>query len=507
MVIVAGCDVGATVAARLPASHVAELVGYAAAGAGAAGLAVAGLLAWLRHRSILAQTLVTTLAPVGAVALGATVAAREMFITGADLHALAIILAAAGTVGAVEAAMLGGRLSRAGRSLGQVARQLGDGATDQQEPALRAGSELDVLAAELEATSARLAESRLRAAAVEQSRRELVAWVSHDLRTPLAGVKAMVEALEDGVVDDPETVARYHRTVRQEVDQLASLVSDLFELATIQAGSLTAERRPAQFSQLVGDAVAGVTAVAARKGVKVLLREPQLQAAVSVWPPSITRAVRNLLDNAVRHTPAGGQVLVELQTTEGWVSATVLDECGGIPDEILQHVFDAGYRGDPARTPGDGGAGLGLAIARGLVEAHGGTIGALNRSAGCAFTLRLRAAKAELAATELAATELAATELAATELAATGFPEPPSPRRSRPAMTISSRIASGVLKRTARMPSLAAASTFSGRSSTNITSGGASLKRSSAISKISLSGLATPSRPEMTYPSNHRKNS
>ena len=398
--LVAGCDVGATMAARLPASHVAELGGYAAAGAGAAGLAAAGLLALLRRRSILVQALVTTLAPVAAVALGATVAAREMFITRADLHALAIILAAAGTVGALEAAMLGGRLARAGRSLEQVARRLGSEARDKQEPTLRAGSELDALAAELEATSARLAKSRLRAAALEQSRRELVAWVSHDLRTPLAGVKAMVEALEDHVVDDPETVARYHRTIRQEVDQLASLVSDLFELATIQAGSLTAERRPAQFSQLVGDAVGGVSAMAAGKGVKVGLRGHQVQATVSVWPPSIMRALRNLLDNAVRHTPAGGQVLVELQAAGGWVGASVVDECGGIPDDVLQHVFDAGYRGDPARAPTDGGAGLGLAIARGLVEAHGGTIGAANRSTGCAFALRLPVIEADPIATD-----------------------------------------------------------------------------------------------------------
>jgi signal transduction histidine kinase len=321
------------------------------------------------------------------------VAAKAMFISGPDLRALAVILAGAGTVGAVEAAVLGGRVARAGRDLGEVARRLGGEGDFTSRPARRAGSELEALAAELEATSARLDASNRRAAALEQSRRELIAWVSHDLRTPLTGVKAMVEALVDGVVNDPETVDRYHSTIRSEVDQLASLVADLFELSTIQAGSLTAERRLTDFPQLVADAVAGVSATAAARGVRVVLGDMPERALVSVWPPSITRAVRNLLDNAVRHTPALGEVDVELGTEAGWTSVSVLDQCGGIPDSVLPHVFETGYRGDPARTPRDGGAGLGLAIARGLVDAHGGLIDVVNRAAGCAFTVRLPTAR------------------------------------------------------------------------------------------------------------------
>src|SRR5205807_3277482 len=131
-----------------------------------------------------------------------------------DLHALFVVLVAAGTVGVLSGLVLGRRVATAGRSLGVMARMLGDNGpgTDLSSEARRRGevgvpSELAALAAELEATSTRLAEARAQATAVEQSRRQLVAWVSHDLRTPLAGIRAMVEALEDAVVDDPETVA------------------------------------------------------------------------------------------------------------------------------------------------------------------------------------------------------------------------------------------------------------------------------------------------------------
>jgi signal transduction histidine kinase len=249
---------------------------------------------------------------------------------------------------------------------------------------------LAALAAELQQTSARLAEAQGQAASLERSRRELVAWVSHDLRTPLAGIRAMVEALEDGVVDDAETVARYHRTMRREADRLAGLVNDLFELSRIQSGALSLTYEAVPLEELVADAVSGAAVAAAAKGIEVrsLVRQPSI---VELSSPEMARVVRNLLDNAIRHTAPGGTVTVDAGLDESATAAvvSVLDACGGIPERDLALVFDLAYRGDAARTPGDGGGGLGLAVARGLVEAHHGEITVQNEGPGCRFVVRL----------------------------------------------------------------------------------------------------------------------
>jgi signal transduction histidine kinase len=250
--------------------------------------------------------------------------------------------------------------------------------------------ELADLAAELQLTSARLADAQSQAATLERSRRELVAWVSHDLRTPLAGIRAMVEALEDGVVDDPETVARYHRTMRREADRLAGLVNDLFELSRIQAGSLSLTYESVPLEDLVADAISGAAAAAAAKGIEVRSRVRQ-PSTVELSTPEMARVVCNLLDNAIRHTAAGGTVIVDAGLDDNATSAvvSVLDACGGIPEHDLDLVFEMAYRGDAARSPGDGGGGLGLAVARGLVEAHHGEISVQNEGPGCRFVVRL----------------------------------------------------------------------------------------------------------------------
>jgi signal transduction histidine kinase len=304
---------------------------------------------------------------------------------------LFVVLTAAGTVGVLAAVMLGSRVAAAGRSLGAMARQLGEDGPGALLASLSAPpSELATLASELSATSAKLAEAQQQAAALERNRRELVAWVSHDLRTPLAGIRAMVEALEDGVVTDSATIARFHRTMRQEADRLAGLVDDLFELSRIQAGALGLAMEWVALDELVSEAIAGVSIAATAKGVSLQGVVEPPSPVVSLSTPEMTRVVRNLLDNAIRHTPAGGTVRLEagLDPRGGAAVVSVVDRCGGIPERDLDHVFELAYRGDAARTPG-GGAGLGLAVARGLVEAHQGEISVRNEADGCRFTVRL----------------------------------------------------------------------------------------------------------------------
>jgi signal transduction histidine kinase len=231
------------------------------------------------------------------------------------------------------------------------------------------------------------AEARERERAAEANRRDLVAWVSHDLRTPLAGMRAMAEALEDRVVVDPETVAEYHRRIRVETDRMAELVDDLFELSRITAGGLrvTLERVP--LGDVISDAVASAAPVAAARGVRLV-------AAENGWPvvrgseAELSRIAANLLRNAIRYTPSDGTVTVSggRDADSAWFAVT--DTCGGIPDADLPRVFDVAFRGEAARTPGSGG-GLGLAIVRGLVEAQQGAVAVRNVDGGCRFEVRL----------------------------------------------------------------------------------------------------------------------
>ena len=344
------------------------------------------LLRLLRTRNIGLQVAVLTLVIVAAVALGVFAAAKTMFISEHDLAAIEVVLLAAATVGVAAAVWFGGSVAATSSSLVEVTRRIGNAQTGESRP-VQGPPELVRLAHELRVMEQRLDEARGRERAVEDSRRELVAWVSHDLRTPLAAIRAMAEALEDGVVSDPETVARYHSMLRTESDRLAALVDDLFELSRTQSGALRLELERVSIGDLVSDAIAGVAPVAAVKGVRLEGRVDGPPADVSVSTPEILRALRNLLENAIRHTPADGSVTVEAGSADGNAFVSVLDSGGGIPDRDLERIFDVGYQVDRARTTG--GAGLGLAIARGFVEAHHGQISAANENDGARFTVRL----------------------------------------------------------------------------------------------------------------------
>ena len=378
--------------ASMGAKDTGVLLAWALGSAAVAAVVAALLLRVLRHATLAVQASVAALAPVLAVTVALLGTAATMFISTHDLKALLVVTVAGATVGLVTALALGERVARASQRLGDLAQRIGDDGAAAAVPGRAGGpSELRRLSAELESALARLGETREQAAAAEDSRRQLVAWVSHDLRTPLSGIRAMVEALEDGVVTDPDTVARYYRTMGRETDRLAGLVDDLFELSRIQAGALHLEMEKIALDELVSDAVAGVSLAATTKGVHLRGDVASPTPVVELSIPEMARVVRNLLDNAIRHTPRGGTVWVEAALDDERAAAlvSVRDGCGGIPDPDLPRVFELAYRGDAARTPGDGGAGLGLAVARGLVEAHRGDITVQNEGQGCRFTIRL----------------------------------------------------------------------------------------------------------------------
>ena len=220
--------------------------------------------------------------------------------------------------------------------------------------------------------------------------------MSHDLRTPLAGIRAMAEALEDGVVTDEADVHRYHRGLRREADRMTAMVEDLFEVARIDAATLQLDLRPLDVAELASDALASAAPLATAAGVRLGADLAPALPRVRGSEPELGRVLRNLLGNAVRHTGAGGVVCVRARPGPGGVSVTVVDGCGGIPEADLPRVFDLGFRGSAARTPseavtGGAGAGLGLTIARGLVEAQSGSLTVHNTDGGCCFTVLLLA--------------------------------------------------------------------------------------------------------------------
>jgi signal transduction histidine kinase len=314
--------------------------------------------------------LLAVLLPLAAVVLSGIV----MFRSGHDLTILAVAAGSA-TAALVAALFVGGSIASGLNGLVSASSELARGnlgaRADPDGP-----SELRVLATSFNEMAGNI--ERLFAA-----RRELVAWASHDLRTPLANMQAMLEAIEDGLAEP----ADYLPALREQVRALTSLVDDLFELVRIDSGTLTLELREAQLSGLVNVCLRGLEAEARARHVSLEARVDDSVVARCA-PEKVERVLLNLLANSLRHTPSDGSVAVFAETEGAGVTVVVEDTGEGLTAESLRRMFERFWRGDPARSAR--GAGLGLAIARGLVEAQGGRIWAENRPGGGArvsFTL------------------------------------------------------------------------------------------------------------------------
>jgi signal transduction histidine kinase len=290
-----------------------------------------------------------------------------------DAHVATVIavLLIYSTAAAVGAALATARAtSDALARVDETARRLAAGDLEARTGPVGEGGEIESLARALDEMADRLGSSLAREREAEAQRRNLVTAVSHDLRTPLAGLRAMVEAIEDGVVNDPSTIRRYLREMTSSVDSLVGLVDDLFELVQLDAGAIQAETERARVEEVVGSALAACKAQAASKGLVV---QAHIDGAAQVpCSPRLTRVVQNLLQNAIRHTPSDGTVIIEASHRECELELSVLDNGDGIDAAVLDRVFEPFWRGDSARR-GEG-SGLGLALAKRIVEALGGRI-------------------------------------------------------------------------------------------------------------------------------------
>ena len=363
-----------------------EVVVIAAGWSLAVGAACA-LLSWrLRHASIRWSAGLVAVAAVGGILAGVVGTAQAMFLSFHDLQVVLLVCLVSGLVSLAFALWLARRLVAEARELRDGAHRLGGG---EAVAAVATGPrEFRAVSSELARSSAQLRAARERERHMEQSRRDIVAWVSHDLRTPLAGLRAMTEALDDGIAEDP---ARYHRQMLGEVDRMVLMVDDLFELSRIHAGALSLSLQAVPLGDVVSETIAGTWPVARARQVLVD-GSVDPDVVVRADPAALSRVVANLVMNAIRHTPADGAVSIAGRRDGEVVELSVTDACGGIDPPDLERVFDVAWQGDHARTPGaHAGAGLGLAIVKGLVEAHHGTVAVVNHAGGCRFTVRLPA--------------------------------------------------------------------------------------------------------------------
>jgi signal transduction histidine kinase len=383
---VAGEDLGA----------VALLLLIAGGGVGLLALllmrpAVLGRVGGVRGQ-LVGTGLICSLMLVGMVLAGA----RAMFISGHDLSILLTMLLFAGLL-SVGFSLHGA--SPMARRIGRVRKgtaQLANGELEAELP-IEGHDEISQLSADFNSMARTLKEAAEREHEMEKARRDLIAAVSHDLRTPLASARALIEAVADGVAAEEETKERYLSSARNELMNLGRLVDDLFELAQIDAGVLRLELEEASLHDLISDTLSSFRPQAEHRGIRLVGEVSDGVDPVLINPPKLQRVLYNLVSNALRHTPAHGTVALRAQPDGEVVWVEVADTGEGIAPGDLPHVFERSFRSEKSRTrrveDSASGAGLGLAIARGLIEAHGGQVGVESEiGEGTRFYLTLRRA-------------------------------------------------------------------------------------------------------------------
>ncbi len=332
------------------------------------------VIARKRLRSIQQKILLAYALGIFVALVNIYVTSQLMFVSYHDFLLLGLLLIFAGLISGAFGYILANDMTQSLRRLQEGAKQLGYGnfsarvQLDEVDELSAVADTFNMMADELEQSFARQRQ-------LEQSRRDLTAAVSHDLRTPLTSIRAMIEALDDGIVTDPHTVHRYYATISNQVGNLSSLINDLFELSQLETGQVKLQKTPVNLNDLLSDVLESLQPQA--KAGQILLegtfREnlPLIQAELM----KIQRVLYNLVQNAIRHTPPDGSITLTTNLTpQGGVQVDIVDTGDGIAPEDIPHIFDQFFRGEKSRSRETGGAGLGLAIAKRIVEAHQGTI-------------------------------------------------------------------------------------------------------------------------------------
>lgn len=372
-------------------SLMAAFLGITALVSGLAGY-IAYRLGWLERTPSL------RLALLGSYAFAALLTffnvwatARLMFASTHDLQLALVLLLFATGIAMLLGYFLSSAITRRIDSLKNAAGRLAEGDLSARAP-LEGRDEIAALAASFNHMAEQLQDADARQRELDTLRRELVAWATHDLQTPLTAIRVQIEALADGVVDDAETTQRYLRTTQRQVNDLSMLIDDLFQVAQLDAGGLVIQPATCSLSDLLSDTLESFSALARERGVTLSGSAASDVDPVMLDSLRIGRLLNNLIGNALRYTPSGGAVTVSAWREDSEIHITVTDTGEGISPDDLPHVFDRFYRGEKSRNRGTGGSGLGLAIARGIVRAHGGDISVESQlGAGTTFRLHLPA--------------------------------------------------------------------------------------------------------------------
>lgn len=369
----------------------ALFLGVTAALSGLAGF-IAYRLGWLEHSPSLRLSLIAGYALASLLTFfNVWITARLMFTSDHDLQLATVLLVFSAGIAMLLGYFLSGGITRRIETLKNAAHRLAAGDLSTRAP-VEGRDEVTALAASFNQMAEQLQAADARQRELEDLRRELVAWATHDLQTPLAAIRVQIEALADGVVEDPETTQRYLRTTQRQVNDLSMLIDDLFQVAQFDAGGLVIQCSVCSLSDLVSDTLESFSAMASERGVSLSGSIAPGVDPVFLDSPRIGRLLNNLISNALRYTPSGGAVTVAAWREDAQIQLTVADSGEGITPDDLPHVFERFYRGEKSRNRGTGGSGLGLAIAQGIARAHGGDISAIsNPGAGMTFSIKLPA--------------------------------------------------------------------------------------------------------------------
>lgn len=336
---------------------------------------------WVRSSSLMLTLTATYLWAAVVTLIPVWIMQRQMFFSEHDLILSGVLLLFAAIIATTIGLFVAASVTDGLRQLADAADILAAGDLSARVPVsgrdevARLSDSFNEMADRLQATANQQRE-------LETLRRNLIAWTSHDLRTPLTSIRARVEALNDGLVTDPEHVQRYFGAIRTDVLALNTLIDDLFEMAQLDAGGLTLELSPASLSDLISDCLESFHSLAEQRGIALSGDVDRAIDPVTMNAGKVGRVLNNLIENALGHTSAGGRVAIQVRRATEGVIVSVEDSGPGFTAADLPHVFEQFYRGEQARTRATGSSGLGLAIARGIIHAHRGRIWAENIATG-----------------------------------------------------------------------------------------------------------------------------
>lgn len=354
---------------RPAAGDRAELIWILAAPAAVAIAAVPLLRRWVtRRRSVGGASLAVGLCSLAIGAISSSAASNAMFLTAHDFRLFLVMVLLSAGIALFVGYQLSRPLAEDVRRLGQVATAVADGDL-MARTGIDRRDEVGATALAVDRMVAQLAAADAERTQLARARHDLLSGVGHDLRTPLAAMRSAVESLQDGLAPDPD---RYLAVLASQIETVSGLIDQLFVYARLEAGEPATDIGRVSVTELADDAAEALGPLADQRNVTVEL-DSDTAGFVDGSPSGLSRALRNLLDNALRHAPADGTVRLIVRAPHGHVDVRVLDTGAGFADDFKARAFEPFTRADPARSA-DGSAGLGLAITKAIVEAHGGVI-------------------------------------------------------------------------------------------------------------------------------------